>query len=171
MQSIMMVSLANGGSADDISKGVEWFHNLKAVGNWVAHKGTDSTVKEGDTPVLFEWDYLSGNHKHDVPTWKIWTPDGAVVGSYYAQAISKTAPHPAAARLWEEYLYSDEGQNYYLKGLARPVRMTAMTAAATVDKAAAAALPVVAGTPVFLTDAQATAATAYLTANWAAAIG
>jgi len=171
LNGVIMASVANGGTLDDVSKGVDFFHQLKQNGNFVKVIGTAATVKLGQTPVLFEWDYLSGNHKHDVPTWKIWTPDGAVVGSYYAQAISKTAPHPAAARLWEEYLYSDEGQNYYLKGLARPVRMTAMTTAATVDKAAAAALPVVGGTPVFLTDAQATAATAYLTANWAAAIG
>jgi putative spermidine/putrescine transport system substrate-binding protein len=171
MQSIMMVSIANGGSPDDISKGVDFFHTLKHNGNWIAHKGTDATVKEGDTPVLFEWDYLSGNHKKDVPTWKIYTPNGAVVGSYYAQAISKTAPHPAAARLWEEYLYSNEGQNFFLKGLARPVRMAAMTKAGTIDAAAAAAVPAVNGTPVFLTEAQATAATAYLAAHWAAAIG
>jgi putative spermidine/putrescine transport system substrate-binding protein len=63
------------------------------------------------------------------------------LGGYYAQAINKAAPHPAAARLWEEYLYSDEGQNLWLKGGARPVRQAAMTKAGTIDAAAAAALP------------------------------
>ena len=46
----------------------------------------------------------------------------AVVAGYYVQAINKDAPHPAAARLWQEFLYSDEGQNLWLKGGARPVR-------------------------------------------------
>ena len=40
---------------------------------------------------------------------------------YYDQAISATAPDPAAARLWEEYLYSTEGQNLFLEGSTRPI--------------------------------------------------
>jgi putative spermidine/putrescine transport system substrate-binding protein len=170
VNSIMMVNLAVGGTLDDISKGVDWFHTLKQKGNWVPSKGTTATVKAGATPVLFEWDYLSQNHVHDVPTWKIWLPTGQVIGSYYEQAISKTAPHPAAARLWEEYLYSAEGQNFFLKGGARPVEVTAMTAAGTIDKDALAALPPVNGTPVFMSDAQGAAASAYLASHWAQAI-
>jgi putative spermidine/putrescine transport system substrate-binding protein len=170
VNSIMMVNLAVGGTLDDISKGVDWFHTLKQKGNWVPSKGTTATVKAGATPVLFEWDYLSQNHVHDVPTWKIFLPTGQVIGSYYEQAISKVAPHPAAARLWEEYIYSAEGQNYYLKGGARPVEVAAMTSAGTVDKDALSALPPVNGTPVFMTDAQGAAASAYLAAHWAQAI-
>ena len=171
VNSIMMVSLANGGTLDDISKGVDWFHTLKQKGNWVPSKGTTATVKAGSTPVLFEWDYLSQGHAHDVPTWKVWLPTGQVVGSYYEQAISKTAPHPAAARLWEEYLYSVEAQNLFLKGGAHPIEQAAMTTAGTIDKVALAALPPVNGSPVFMSDAQGAAASAYLAAHWAQAIG
>jgi len=46
-----------------------------------------------------------------------------------------------------------------------------MVAAGTIDKAAYDALPKAAGTPVFLTTAQSDKAKAYLTANWAKAIG
>ena len=95
----------------------------------------------------------------------------AVVGGYYFQAINKDAPHPAAARLWQEFLYSDEGQNLFLKGLARPVRADAMEKAGTVDKALLAALPPVQGTPVVPTDAQSKKNSDYLGANWAKAIG
>jgi hypothetical protein len=48
--------------------------------------------------------------------------------------------------------------------------MVAMTASGKIDAAAAAALPPASGTPVRLTDAQATAAKTYLAAHWAAAI-
>jgi len=170
LNGVMMASLANGGSLDDISKGVDFFHQLKQAGNFVPVQATTATVKNGTTPVVFDWDYLSAAHGTDVPTWKVFVPNNAVLGGYYAQAISKTAPHPAAARLWEEYLYSDEGQNLWLKGLARPVRMAAMQKAGTVDQAAAAALPPVTGTPVFLSADQATAAKTYLASHWAAAI-
>ncbi len=171
LNGVMMASLANGGSLDDISKGVDFFHQLNQLKNFTPVQATDATVKSGATPVVFDWDYLSAAHGADVPTWKVFVPSNAILGGYYAQAISKTAPHPAAARLWEEYLYSDEGQNLWLKGLARPVRMTAMTTAGTIDAAAAAKLPVANGTPVFLSATQATTANAYLNAHWAAAIG
>ncbi len=36
----------------------------------------------------------------------VFIPPGAAVGVFNAQAINKDAPHPAAARLWEEFLYS-----------------------------------------------------------------
>jgi len=170
LNGVMMTSLANGGSADDISKGVDFFHQLKQVGNFVPVQATTATVKNGTTPVVLDWDYLSQSHGTDVPTWKIYVPENASLGGYYAQAINKAGPHPAAARLWEEYLYSDEGQNLWLKGGARPVRQQAMTTAGTLDTAAAAALPPVTGTPVFLSPDQATAAKTYLAANWAKAI-
>ena len=69
-------------------------------------------------------------------------PSDGVFGSYYSQAISKFAPHPAAARLWEEFLYSDEGQNIWLKGLSPPgpARRRCRTAG-TADAAALARCP------------------------------
>lgn len=170
LNGVMMASLANGGTLDDISHGVDFFHQLKVAGNFVPVQATTATVKNGTTPVVFDWDYLSAAHGTDVPSWKVFVPNNAILGGYYAQAISKTAPHPAAARLWEEYLYSDEGQNLWLKGLARPVRMAAMQQRGTIDTAAAAALPPVSGTPVFLSADQATAAKAYLATHWASAI-
>ena len=73
------------------------------------------------------------------------------VGGFYVQAINKDAPHPAAARLWEEFLYSDEGQNLWLKGGARPVRADAMKKAGTIDETALQRPAEATGTPVLLT--------------------
>jgi len=171
LNGVMMASLANGGALDNIGPGVDFFHKLNQLGNFAPVQATTATVKNGTTPVVFDWDYLSAAHGKDVPTWKVFVPPSAILGGYYAQAIVKGAPHPAAARLWEEYLYSNTGQNLWLKGLARPVRMSAMQSAGTIDRAAAAALPPVKGKPVFLSPDQATASSAYLASHWAAAIG
>lgn len=170
MNSVMMASLATGGSPDDISKGVAFFHQLKVAGNLVPTHATTATIASGATPVVFDWDYLSAAHTRDIPAWSIVIPQNAVLGEYFAQAINKNAPHPAAARLWEEYLYSDKGQNLWLNGNVRPVRMAAMQTAGTIDQTAAPALPPTNGTPVFLTPEQAAAATTYLASNWAKAI-
>ncbi|TMG68808.1 MAG: ABC transporter substrate-binding protein [Chloroflexi bacterium] len=170
LNGVIMASVANGGSLDDVSKGVDFFKQLKQKGNYVPVVGTAATVKAGQTPVLFEWDYLSTSHGKDVSTWKIYVPTNAIIGGYYNQAINKDAPHPAAARLWEEYLYSDEGQNLWLKGGARPVRQAAMTTAGTVDKTAAAALPAVPGAPQVPTGDQTSKASQYVVANWSQAV-
>jgi putative spermidine/putrescine transport system substrate-binding protein len=173
LNGVMMASLANGGSLDNIGPGVDFFQKLNKAGTFSPVQATDATVANGSTPVVFDWDYLSAAHGAAVPSWKIYVPDNAILGDYYNQAINKQAPHPAAARLWEEYLYSNEGQNLWLKGKARPVRMGAMQTAGTLDAAAAAALPKISDPKkaVSMSDAQATAAGAYLASHWAAAIG
>jgi putative spermidine/putrescine transport system substrate-binding protein len=170
LNGVIMASVASGGSLDDVSKGADFFRQLKATGSFVPVQASTATVKNGTTPVVFDWDYLNAAHVKDVPGWKVFVPGNAVVGGYYAQAINQEAPHPAAARLWQEFLFSDEGQNLYLKGGARPVRMDAMTKASTIDAAAAATLPKIDGTPAFPTQEQATKAKEYLAANWAKAI-
>ena len=171
---VVMAAFGNGGSADDISKGVDFFNQLKKAGNFLPVDPTPATIESGQTPVVFDWDYLNvgqGVKLKGKVDWKTVVPSNAVVGSYYIQAINADAPHPAAARLWQEFLYSDEGQNLWLKGGARPVRADAMKAAGTLDSTAFAALPAADGTPVFMTEAQTKAANDYLAANWAKAIG
>jgi putative spermidine/putrescine transport system substrate-binding protein len=170
LSAVMMVSLAHGGSLDDIGPGVDFFHQLRLKGNLVLVHATMSTVKSGQTPVVLDWEYLSRAHVTDVPPWQIYVPPDAALGGYYAQAVNKNAPHPAAARLWEEFLYSDLGQNLLLHGGERPVRLQAMAAAGSLDRPAAANLPQVSGTPSFMTPEQAARALQYLSANWVKAI-
>jgi putative spermidine/putrescine transport system substrate-binding protein len=174
LNGVMMANLAEGGTADSIAKGVNFFHQLKAAGNFSPVSATGATIKAGTTPVVFNWDYLNLPSYVGVSNWKVFVPQNAVLGGYYAQAINKNAPHPAAARLWEEFLYSQAatgGQNLWLLGGARPVEQAAMTSNSSIDTAAAGKLPAVTGTPVFLTPAQATNAATYLSANWAKAVG
>ncbi len=166
-----MVSIAEGGSAGDLAKGVDFFKQLKAAGNFLPVDPTPATVESGQTPMVIDWDYLNASLSAKVPGWKVFVPKEAVVAGYYYQAVNVDAPHPAAARLWEEYLYSDEGQNLWLKGGARPVRFDAMKTAGTLDSAAAASLPPVEGTPVVPTQADADSGKTYLAANWANAVG
>src|SRR6478672_642526 len=167
---VLMTAIANGGSVDDIAPGVNFFVKLKEAGNFVPVDPTPATIESGQTPVVIDWDYLSSAETKKVPTWKVFVPSNALVGGYYFQAINKDAPHPAAARLWQEFLYSDEGQNLFLKGLARPVRADAMEKAGTVDKTLLDALPAVQGTPVVPTDAQSKKMSDYLGANWSKVI-
>lgn len=168
---VVMASAANGGSADDIAPGVNFFEKLKKAGNFLPVDPTPATIESGQTPVVIDWDYTNAAETAKLKTWKVVVPEGAAVGGYYYQAINKDAPNPAAARLWQEFLYSDEGQNLFLAGGARPVRADEMKAAGTINAADLAKLPDVTGTPLLLTTAQTTKAADYLSKNWAKVIG
>ena len=105
--------------------GLEFFKELNAKGNFVPVIGKAATLAQGPTPILITWDYnalagrdtLNGN-----PPVEVVVPKTGVVAGVYVQAISAYAPHPNAAKLWMEYLYSDEGQLGWLKGYCHPIR-------------------------------------------------
>ena len=169
----MMAAVGSGGSGDDIAPGVEFFRELKQAGNLLPVDPTPATIASGQTPVVIDWEYLNVAQTDALKgqrDWKLVVPEGAAVGAFYVQAINKDAPHPAAARLWQEFLYSDEGQNIWLQGFARPVRINAMIEAGTVDKDAVANLPEIKGEPTFLTQEQIEKAQQYLLEHWEQAV-
>jgi putative spermidine/putrescine transport system substrate-binding protein len=172
---VYAAALAGGGSFDNIQPGLDFFAKLKKSGNYNPVESTPATVEKGETPISIDWDYLNAGYAAEFKTkgvnWTVAVPSDGKYAQYYAQAINKDAPHPAAARLWEEYLYSAEGQNLWLKGFARPVLMAAMETAGTIDKTAAAKLPSVSGTPTFPTDAQQAKAKTALASGWSKAVG
>lgn len=168
---VMMTALSQGGSPDDIAPGVEFFSRLNQAGNFLPVDPTPATIESGQTPVVIDWDYLNVVETRKLPTWKVFIPNNAVLAGYYFQAINVDAPHPAAARLWQEFLFSDEGQNLYLQGGARPVRANSMVTAGTIDIDAYRVLPPVDGSSQFVSETQNDTAKKYLEANWAKAVG
>ena len=171
---VYAAALANGGSFDDIQPGLDFFAKLKKSGNYTPVESTPATVEKGETPISIDWDYLNAGYGKEFKSkgldWKVAVPSDGQYAQYYSQAINKDAPHPAAARLWQEYLYSAEGQNLWLKGYARPALMTAMDKAGTLDKTAAAQLPEVTGTPSFPTEDQQSKAKTVIAQGWGKAV-
>ncbi len=158
---VMAASLQNG--TPQPRYGVELFGRLKKAGQL-----TDPAKAN----VIVNWDHLNAARSaQDSESWKVTIPRGAPLGAYHVQAISKDAPHPAAARLWQEFLFSDEGQNLLQKGYARPARGEAMIMRGTLDTEQAARLPAVPGPPVLLTIPQTDAARSYLKKEWARSVG
>jgi putative spermidine/putrescine transport system substrate-binding protein len=168
---IGLATVQRGGTLDDFQPGIDYFAKMNDAGNLLKVDPTSATVASGETPVTFDWDYVNAAYTKDVPKWKVTILPGKGYAGYYNQAINKDAPHPAAARLWEEFLYTDKVQNLWLAGGARPARADAMANAGTIDKKLFAALPPAPSTAVVPTDKQSTAAGALLGREWAAAIG
>jgi len=167
---VWAAALANGGSFANITPGITFFQKLHQDGNFVETPGLPGAIASGQTPIVIDWDYNNaaaavankGKFK-----WTTAVPTDASYAAYYAQAISAKAPHPAAARLWLEYLYSSTGQNLWLKGLGRPVELQAMIKAKTVNQTWLKLLPPVSKPAQYPTTAQVTAAEAVVAQQWA----
>ncbi|MFE5909605.1 ABC transporter substrate-binding protein [Streptomyces wedmorensis] len=173
---VYAAALANGGSFDDIQPGIDFFAELSKNGNFIPVESTPATIAKGQTPISIDWDFLNLGYADgfrengtDVD-WRTAIPFDGSFAQYYANGVNKDAPHPAAARLWQEYVFSPEGQNLRLGAYARPVLMDAMKKDGTLDKAAAERLPTVEGTPTFPTEAQREKARETVNRGWAEAV-
>jgi putative spermidine/putrescine transport system substrate-binding protein len=131
MMTVYAAGLATGAApgAEALNAGIAYFKGLKQSGNLVPVDGSAQNLAQGATPIYFDWDYnllamrdkLAGN-----PPVEVVVPSDAVIAGVYVQAISAYAPHPNAAKLWMEFLYSDEGQTLWLKGYCHPIRFSDM---------------------------------------------
>jgi putative spermidine/putrescine transport system substrate-binding protein len=168
-----LATVQSDGTVDDFQPGIDFFSELNATGNFLKVNPTTATVASGETPVVFDWDYLNvgyGAQLEGQRNWKVVVFDGTGYAGYYNQAINKDAPNPAAARLWQEFLYSDEAQNLWLAGGARPARAEAMAEAGTIDTELFDALPKAPSDTVVPTEEQSTTAATLLGEKWAAAV-
>lgn len=170
---VYAATLANRGSLSNIRPGIAFFGHLKKIGNYVPLTAGPASVRSGRTPIVIWWDYLLASEIAATdPRFKIVIPSDASYEAYDDQAISADAPHPAAARLWEEYLYSAAGQNLWLQGTIRPAELPTMIANGTADNSAAAMLPPAPPTPLrFPTPAQLSAAGAIVARQWGFKVG
>ncbi|MGW7102171.1 ABC transporter substrate-binding protein [Streptomyces sp. NPDC054838] len=173
---VYAAALANGGSFNDIQPGIDFFAELRRNGNFIPVESSPATITKGRTPISIDWDFLNLGYADEFREkgadvdWRTAIPFDGSFAEYYANGVNKDAPHPAAARLWQEYVFSPEGQNLRLGAYARPVLMDAMRKDGTLDKAAADKLPTVEGTPEFPTEAQTQKARETVNRGWAKAL-
>jgi putative spermidine/putrescine transport system substrate-binding protein len=172
---VIAASLGNGGSLQDVGPGIDFFAALKKSGNFIPVQTTPQTVASGQTPISIDWDYNNLAYIKEFPAahWGVTIPADGVYGGYYAQAINSTAPHPFTARLWEEFVYSDQGQLLYLKGFAHPARFNDLATRKVIPKALLTALPspTLYAKAKFASLAQQTAAKAKIASEWPAKVG
>ncbi len=172
---VIASALANGGSLSDVSAGIDFWSQLKKSGNYIPVQTTPQTVASGQTPISLDWDYNNLAYVKEFPAanWGFTVPADGVYGGYYAQAINANAPHPNAARLWEEFMYSDQGQIIWLKGGAHPARFADLVARNVIPKSVLASLPAAAiyNKVKFASLGQQAKAKALIATNWPTKVG
>jgi putative spermidine/putrescine transport system substrate-binding protein len=172
---VLAAAISNGGGTTNVSPGIDFFASLKKAGNFIPVGTTPQTVASGQTPISIDWDYNNLAYVKEFPAarWGVTIPSDGVYGGYYAQAVSATAPHPWAARLWQEFIYSDQGQLIYLKGFAHPARFNDLAKRKKLPKALLDALPApeLYAKAKFASPGQQTAAKAKIAAEWPSKVG
>ena len=172
--SVWAAGLATGATGEEAAQaGLDFFKQLNEAGNFVPIDGDSRTVGIGETPILIDWSYnsiandvtLAGN-----PEIETVVPSEGRLAGVYVQAISAYAPHPNAAKLWMEYLYSDEGQLGWASGYCHPIRFEAMSASGAIPEDVLAQLPSTEGA-YFPTIAEIEAARAIITEGWPTVVG
>jgi putative spermidine/putrescine transport system substrate-binding protein len=166
-------ALANGGTLDNAQPGLDFFKEMNAAGNLVPLIGNNGLVAKGEIAVRLTWDYngLAGNDGFaGNPASTLVIPATGRFAGMYIQAISAYAPHPNAAKLWMEFLYSDEGQIFWMKGYCHPIREADMRARGVIPADLLAKIPDITGA-VFPSLAQLDAAKALITGSWDTVVG
>ena len=101
-------------------------------------ESSPATIRKGETPISLDWDYLNLGYRKELTAkgvdWQVTVPSDGQYSQYYNQGVNAYAPHPAAARLWLEFLYSPEGQNIWLRGYSRPALLDRMEKDGTADE-------------------------------------
>jgi putative spermidine/putrescine transport system substrate-binding protein len=172
---VFAAAIANGGSLNDVGPGIDFFAQLKKAGNFITVQSTPQTVASGQTPISIDWDYLNLAYVKEFPAanWKVTVPSDGVYGAYYCQAINATAPHPWAARLWQEFVYSDQGQLLWLKGFSHPARFQDLARRKVIPKSLLTALPAASiySQVKFASSGQQTRAKALIAQEWPSKVG
>ena len=175
-QSVMTVyaaglSRSGGDKTKAAEMGLQFWKEVNDAGNFIPVIADQGTIAQGETPIVMEWDYLALANRDSLagnPETEIVVPKTGVIAGPYAGGISAYAPHPYAARLWWEFLMSDEGQLIYLKGYAHPIRFNDMAKRGVIPADLAAKLPPAEAyaKAVFLTVDELTVTKTYITDNW-----
>ena len=175
-QSVYAAALANGGSLDNIQPGLEFFKELNAMGNLLPLIANTGSIAKGETPITFQWNYLALANDESFagnPPLEIIYPKSINWGGFYLQAVSAYAPHPAAARLWQEFLYSDEGQTIWMNGYCAPARLGDMLKRGVVSDDLKTKLPdpAIIDSAIVPNGDQLSAARATIKENWDSVVG
>ncbi len=136
---------STGGKIDEAAKaGLDYFNQLNKAGNFVPISVSAAALAQGTAPIGIRWDYLALADRDTLkgnPPVAVVVPKTGIVAGVYIQAISAYAPHPNAAKLWMEWLYSDQSQLTWLKGYCHPIRFLDLVKRGVVPQALLDKLP------------------------------
>jgi putative spermidine/putrescine transport system substrate-binding protein len=124
---VLAASFANGGSETNIDPGLKYFDELNKAGNLTSVAPSKANVEKGEAKIAVLWDYNALPMRDDLASKSPAVPIEVVIPSDgttqapYCHIINKYAAHPDAAKLFREYILTDEAQILQAQKYARPL--------------------------------------------------
>ncbi len=173
---VYAAALANKGTLDNSQPGLDFFAALQRQGNFVPRVAQRDLFLDGTTPIALRWDYHALAERDELQGQTrvlVTVPSKGVLAGVYAQAISAYAPHPNAAKLWMEWLYTDEAQLLALAGYCHPIRYNDLATRNILTGDLEAKLPpaTIYQKALFPTVEQYTQARDLITSKWSSVVG
>lgn len=157
------------GPKPTVGAGVAYLQKLADAGQLSDAYANLKSMRHGQTVVL-DWNYMQDfytkrHEPHDI-RWKYFVPPGAEIVASHGLAINADALHPAAGRLWEEFMFTGRIQELLSDGGAMPTLFEFLKSDGSISRGAGSALPFLTARPHIpssaeLADARARAATVW----------
>ena len=124
---VLAANVANGGDETNLDPGFQYFEKLNQAGNFTPVAPSKANVEKGEAPIAILWDYNALPMRDDlaavspaVPI-EVVIPSDGTTQAPYCHIINKYAAHPNAAKLFREYILTDEVQILQAEKYARPL--------------------------------------------------
>lgn len=121
---VIASAYAFGGDMNNLDPAFDFWRGLAEAGRINTLDITQQNFEVGEVPVGVIWSYTAIPYKDAITQYKMeaTVPADGAIQSGYASVINKNAPHPFAAALAREYIFSDQGQINLAKAGAVPTR-------------------------------------------------
>lgn len=121
---VIASAYAFGGSLDNLDPAFEFWTELAEAGRINTLDILQANFESGEVPMGVIWSYTAIPYKDQISQYAMAAtiPSDGSIMSGYASVINKYAPHPHAAALAREYIFSDAGQANLAKAGAIPTR-------------------------------------------------
>jgi putative spermidine/putrescine transport system substrate-binding protein len=126
---VLAAAIALGGDETRLAPALAEFAKVVKGRRLVTANPSPAQMERAEADVFVLWDFNGLSYRDKIPNaadYEILIPSDGSVTSGYTTVLNKNAPHPAAARLAREYIFSDAGQINLAHGHARPIRADSM---------------------------------------------
>ncbi|MEJ6001296.1 ABC transporter substrate-binding protein [Paucibacter soli] len=126
---VLAAAVALGGNETQLQPALAQFAPMHREGRLLYIYPGPVPMNQNLADVHVMWDFVALAMRKRVPDpgdWEIFIPEDGSITSGYTTIINKHAPHPNAAMLTREYIFSDAGQTHLARGHARPIRVDSL---------------------------------------------
>lgn len=115
-------NLALGGTLDDADPGLEWAAAMKANGVVNPVQTATASVQQGEIPILIDADFNGHQLAAAGDPIEVVYPTEGSLAIPYVMSLVADAPHEEAAKIFLDYVLSDDAQELFAQSFLKPVR-------------------------------------------------